>query len=171
MKFKTIAYLTGAGLLALVALPAGCSLLSSRSSVGSVDGSTIGEVSTVWRWWGPNDRIRVEAFDDPDVKGVACHVTRAVTGGFLYYIGFQEDPTESSVSCRRYAPASYDEAKLVSTSGEYVFSQRTNLLFKNLQIRRFYDKKRRTLIYVVVTETLFSGSNHNVGSSVPLGAE
>ncbi|RMN74884.1 hypothetical protein ALQ56_200114 [Pseudomonas syringae pv. papulans] len=30
---------------------------------------------------GPNDRIVVEAFDDPKVDGVTCYLSRAKTGG------------------------------------------------------------------------------------------
>ena len=32
----------------------------------------IGQVSTVFKFVGPNDRIVVEAFDDPKVDGVTC---------------------------------------------------------------------------------------------------
>ena len=42
---------------------------------------TIGEVSTVFKWVGPNDKIVVEAFDDPKVSGVTCYLSRAKTGG------------------------------------------------------------------------------------------
>jgi CreA protein len=42
---------------------------------------TIGEVSTVFKWVGPNDKIVVEAFDDPKVAGVTCYLSRAKTGG------------------------------------------------------------------------------------------
>ena len=42
---------------------------------------TTGQVSTNFRWLGPNDRIAVDGFDDPKVQGVACHISRAVTGG------------------------------------------------------------------------------------------
>jgi CreA protein len=43
-------------------------------------GST-GSVSTRFRWIGPNDKIVVDGFDDPKVQGVACHISRAQTGG------------------------------------------------------------------------------------------
>jgi CreA protein len=36
----------------------------------------VGAVSTNFRWLGPNDRIAVDAFDDPKVDGVACHISR-----------------------------------------------------------------------------------------------
>ncbi|MBS5846854.1 MAG: CreA family protein, partial [Pseudomonas putida] len=32
----------------------------------------VGQVSTVFKFLGPNDRIVVEAFDDPKVEGVTC---------------------------------------------------------------------------------------------------
>ena len=34
----------------------------------------IGQVSTVFKFVGPNDRIVVEAFDDPKVDGVTCYL-------------------------------------------------------------------------------------------------
>lgn len=42
---------------------------------------SVGEVNTVFRWLGKDDRIVVEAYDDPKVQGVTCHVSRARTGG------------------------------------------------------------------------------------------
>jgi CreA protein len=32
-------------------------------------------VSTVFKFVGPNDRIVVEAFDDPKVDGVTCYLS------------------------------------------------------------------------------------------------
>ncbi len=46
-----------------------------------VQAEEIGEVSTVFKWVGPNDKIVVEAFDDPKVEGVTCYLSRAKTGG------------------------------------------------------------------------------------------
>ena len=40
-----------------------------------------GSVSTRFRLLGPNDKIVVDGFDDPKVEGVACHISRAQTGG------------------------------------------------------------------------------------------
>ena len=42
---------------------------------------TTGAVSTKFRLLGPNDKIVVDGFDDPKVDGVACHISRAQTGG------------------------------------------------------------------------------------------
>ena len=48
----------------------------------------IGSVSTVFKFVGPNDRIVVEAFDDPKVDGVTCYLSRAKTGGMKGGLGF-----------------------------------------------------------------------------------
>ena len=47
----------------------------------------VGEVSTVFKWMGPNDKIVVEAFDDPKVAGVTCYLSRAKTGGVKGRLG------------------------------------------------------------------------------------
>ena len=34
---------------------------------------TTGSVSTRFRWLGPNDKIVIDAFDDPKVLSITCH--------------------------------------------------------------------------------------------------
>jgi hypothetical protein len=46
---------------------------------------SVGEVNTAFRWLGKDDRIVVEAYDDPKVQGVTCYVSRARTGGVKGY--------------------------------------------------------------------------------------
>ncbi|MFO6381787.1 CreA family protein, partial [Pseudomonas aeruginosa] len=58
----------------------------------------IGEVSTVFKWVGPNDKIVVEAFDDPKVQGVTCYLSRAKTGGVKGGLGLAEDRAEASIA-------------------------------------------------------------------------
>ena len=41
----------------------------------------IGSVSTKFKILGANDKIVIEAFDDPDVPGATCYLSRAKTGG------------------------------------------------------------------------------------------
>ena len=60
----------------------------------------IGQVSTVFKFVGPNDRIVVEAFDDPKVDGVTCYLSRAKTGGVKGGLGLAEDRAEASIACR-----------------------------------------------------------------------
>ncbi|WP_430983862.1 CreA family protein, partial [Klebsiella pneumoniae] len=36
----------------------------------------IGSVDTVFKFLGPDHKIVVEAFDDPDVQNVTCYISR-----------------------------------------------------------------------------------------------
>ncbi|VFS65629.1 Uncharacterized protein conserved in bacteria [Raoultella terrigena] len=36
----------------------------------------IGSVDTVFKFFGPDHKIVVEAFDDPDVQNVTCYISR-----------------------------------------------------------------------------------------------
>lgn len=62
---------------------------------------TTGEVSTRFRLLGPDDRIAVDGFDDPKVQGVACHISRAVTGGIKGALRVAEDTSDVSIACRQ----------------------------------------------------------------------
>ena len=60
----------------------------------------VGCTSTTFRLWGPNDKVCVQAFDDPRVPGVSCHVSQARTGGIKGGLGLAEDPSRFSIACR-----------------------------------------------------------------------
>jgi len=126
---------------------------------------TTGQVSTRFRWLGPNDRIVVDGFDDPKVKGVACHISRAVTGGIKGELGVAEDTSDASIACRQVGPIQLP-ANL--TDGESVFDERRSLLFKRLHVVRFYDRNRNVLVYVAYSDRLIEGSPKNSISSVPV---
>ena len=129
----------------------------------------IGSVGYRFKWLGPNDKIVVEAFDDPDVPGVACYVSRARTGGIRGAVGLAEDPGEASIACRQVGPI--DDAKVDKLKSPHeVFSERASLIFKSTQVTRFWDAKRRALVYLVYTDRVIDGSPRNSISVVPLGA-
>ena len=128
----------------------------------------IGSVGYRFKWIGPNDKIVVEAFDDPEIPGVTCYFSHARTGGIKGAIGVAEDPGEASIACRQVAPI--DEAKLGKLkSPQEVFSERASLIFKSTQIVRFWDAKRRALVYLAYTDRIFEGSPRNSISVVPVG--
>ncbi len=127
----------------------------------------IGHVDTVWKMIGPDHKIKVEAFDDDKVPGVACHVSRAVTGGISGAIGVAEDTSDASLACRQVGPVSF-KGKL--ESGEEVFKERRSLIFKSLQVVRFCDEARNTLVYLVYSDKVVEGSPKNAISTVPLTA-
>jgi len=61
----------------------------------------VGDVSTVFKFIGPNDKIVVEVFDDPKVSGVSCYLSRARTGGISGAFGVAEDTSDAAVACRQ----------------------------------------------------------------------
>jgi CreA protein len=126
---------------------------------------TTGSVSTKFRLWGPNDKIVVDGFDDPKVQGVACHISRAQTGGLKGGLGVAEDTSDASIACRQVGPIRINgELK----DGERVFDERRSLLFKTLQVVRFLDRQRNVLVYVAYSDRVIEGSPKNSISSVPI---
>lgn len=128
---------------------------------------TIGEVDTAFKLLGPNHKIVIEAFDDPLIPGVTCHVSRAKTGGVSGALGLAEDTSDASIACRQVGPITLPEG-LKKKDGEAVFSERRSILFKRLQVVRFFDEKRRVLVYLVYSDKLIEGSPKNAISTVPI---
>lgn len=126
---------------------------------------TIGEVSTVFKWVGPNDKIVVEAFDDPKVDGVTCYLSRAKTGGVKGGLGLAEDRAEASIACRQVGAIRF---KGELKDGEEVFKERTSLVFKTMQVVRFFDEKRNTLVYLVYSDRVIEGSPQNAVTAIPI---
>ena len=125
----------------------------------------IGEVSTVFKWLGPNDKIVVEAFDDPKVDGVTCYLSRAKTGGVKGGLGLAEDRSEASLACRQVGPINI---KGPLKNGEEVFKERTSLVFKTMQVVRFFDTARNTLIYLVYSDRVIEGSPQSGITAIPI---
>lgn len=134
-----------------------------------VDAEQIGSVNTKFKMLGPNDKIVVEVFDDPDITGVSCYLSRAKTGGMSGAFGIAEDTSDASISCRQISPIKLPKKVLESDeTGEEVFKKRTSLVFKSMQVVRFYDKKRHVLIYLTYSDKVIEGSPKNSVSVVPI---
>src|ERR1700735_1736616 len=82
-------------LIGLLALPP---ILSTTVSARAED---IGSVNTTFKVLGPDNKIVVQAFDDPDVDGVACYLSAARTGGIKGGLGLAEDTSDASIACRQ----------------------------------------------------------------------
>lgn len=129
----------------------------------------IGSVDTVFKVFGPDHKIVVEAFDDPDVKNVTCYISRAKTGGIKGGLGLAEDTSDAAISCQQVGPiALSDKVKSGKAQGDVVFQKRTSLVFKKLQVVRFYDAKRNTLAYLAYSDKVVEGSPKNALSAVPI---
>ena len=123
----------------------------------------VGEVTTAIKILGANHRIVIEAFDDPKVEGVACFLSRARTGGIKGSLGIAEDTSDASVSCQQTGPVKFrDELE----PGEEVFSVRASLVFKHVQVVRFFDQKRNALVYLTYSDRVIEGSPKNSISAV-----
>jgi len=129
----------------------------------------IGEVSTTFKFVGANDKIVIEAFDDPDISGATCYVSRAKTGGIKGTIGVAEDTSDASISCRQTGPIKLPERVASGKDdGKEVFKKSASLLFKKIQVVRFFDKKRSTLIYLTYSDRIIEGSPKNSISTIVL---
>jgi CreA protein len=126
----------------------------------------IGEVNTVFRFLGKDDRIVIEAYDDPKVQGVTCFVSRARTGGVSGTLGLAEDKTEASIACRQVGDTIGFKEKLPVQ--EDVFSERMSILFKRLHIVRVVDPKRNALVYLTYSDKIIEGSPKNSVTAVPV---
>ncbi len=125
----------------------------------------IGSVSTVFKMVGPDDKIVVEAFDDPKVDGVTCYLSRAKRGGIKGGLGLAEDTSDAAIACRQVGPI---HIKGSLSDGEVVFKKDTSLLFKTMQVVRFLDKKRDVLVYLVYSDKVIEGSPKNSVSAVAI---
>ncbi|MGV8712037.1 MAG: CreA family protein [Nitrosomonas sp.] len=130
---------------------------------------TIGSVSTVFKLVGANDKIVIEAFDDPDIPGATCYLSRAKKGGVSGAVGVAEDTSDASIACRQIGPITLPEkVKSGKEDGEEVFKKSTSLLFKSLQVVRFYDAKRNVLVYLSYSDRIIEGSPKNSISIIPV---
>jgi CreA protein len=139
--------------------------LLSLSGTGSAAGEEIGRIGLDFQG---NDVV-VEAFDDPKVAGVTCHLVRFDRGLIdrLRKGNWFENPSNMSIACRQTGPIEIGDINL-SADGEEVFSERASLVFKRLKVRRIYDAARQTLIYVSYSTEPIEASAKNGISTVSL---
>jgi len=133
---------------------------------GLAHAEEIGSVSTKFKWMGPNDKIVVEVFQDEAIPGVVCYLSRAKTGGVSGAVGVA-DTSDASIECTQIGPIALpDDIRSGKRNGEPVFKKRTSLLFKTLQVVRFYDGPRNALVYLTYSDRLIEGSPKNSVSAV-----
>lgn len=129
----------------------------------------IGSVDTDFRLIGPDNKIEIESFEDEGVPGVTCYISRAKTGGVKGAVGIAEDRSDASLSCHQTGPITLNEKiKAGKQDGEDVFKKRTSLVFKSMQVVRFFDKKHNALVYMVYSDRVLKGSPNNSITAVPI---
>ena len=129
----------------------GCLLLWA----GDARGEEVGSFTNDWTGNG----IVVEAFSDPKVQGVTCHLVhfdRSVLDRLRKGNWF-ENPSNSAISCRQTGPIVIGDIA-TGKKGEDVYAQRMSLVFKSLAVRRIYDKDNDTLVYVAYSRQVKDAS-------------
>jgi CreA protein len=101
---------------------------------------------------------------DPLVSGVTCHVA-SIEADLSF-----SDPSDSAISCRQTGEITPEMISKIdrSKSGEVVFQKSKSIFFKNMKIRRIFDAKNQTLMYVSYSTKETSGSYKHSLSTVPL---
>ena len=133
------------------------------ASAAAVRAESVGAVDTAFVLLGPDHKVVVDAYDDPQVTGVTCYVSRAKTGGVKGALGLAEDKSEASIACRQVGPIGF--AKPIPKQEE-MFSERISLIFKKLRVVRMVDAKRNTLVYLTYSDRLIDGSPQNSVTAV-----
>ncbi len=130
--------------------------------------ATADEVGEIGVDWLGGD-IKIDAMEDPKVQGVTCHVSY-FDRGLLDRVRNGEifsDPSNSSIACRQTGPLVIGDIER-DEGGEGVFSQRTSLVFKSIEVTRVYDEAHETLIYLSHASEIADGSAKMAISTVPL---
>jgi CreA protein len=126
---------------------------------------TVGCVTTTWKLIGANHKVCVDAFGDPKIPGVTCHVSQARTGGVSGSLGLAQDPSQFSLACRQTGPITLPASL---PKEETVFTEDTSILFKETRIVRLWDEAHRTLVYLAISRKLIEGAPANSISTVPV---
>lgn len=139
--------------------------LCASSLSFNIAAEEIGCITTAWKLIGANHKVCIQAFDDPKIPGVSCHVSQARTGGVSGSLGLAEDPSKFSIACRQVGSISLPDNL---PEQELAFSSDTSLFFKETRITRLVDKKRNTLVYIAISRKIVDGAPANSISSVPI---
>ncbi|GAL15679.1 conserved uncharacterized protein CreA [Vibrio astriarenae] len=108
--------------------------------------------------------IKISSLQDEVVTGVTCHIASIEANLSL------SDPSDSSISCRQTGDITPEMIAKIdkSSSGEVVFKKSKSIFFKTMKVRRIYDPKNQTLLYLSYTTKETEGSFKHSLSTVPL---
>jgi len=122
------------------------------------------EVGNVSLGMFTTDDIKLNMMVDPLVTGITCHVA-SIEADLSF-----SDPSDSAISCRQTGEITPKMITQIdrSKSGEVVFKKSKSIFFKNMKIRRIFDAKNQTLMYVSYSTKETSGSYKHSLSTVPL---
>lgn len=149
-------------------------VLVTAFGAGGAVAEEIGSVNTEWKMIGPDNKIVVEAFDDPDIANISCWLSRPKKGGLSGAVGLTEDLAFASIACRQRGPVTIPDdlrKEMIEENddgGQRVFKKRLSPIFKTMQVSRMYDAERNTLIYLIWSDKVLDGSYKNAISVVAI---
>ena len=138
------------------------------TACGNNNAQDVGKIAVDWTG---NDVV-IEAVEDPQVKGVVCHVSyfnRSLIDR-LQQGNWFEDPSYSAIDCAASGPVTVGNISM-SAGGEEIFKQQRSLIWKSLRVSRVYDKANNSLVYLAHARELQMGSGKMSLSVVPLNGE
>lgn len=108
--------------------------------------------------------VKVQAFNDPKLPGVTCHISHVDDDLAM------ADPSDMSIACRQTGPITAQELSEIdlSQNGEIVFTESKSVFFKRLKIRRILDSEHQVLLYLSYSTKEVDGSHKHSLSTVPL---
>ncbi len=108
--------------------------------------------------------IKINILIDPKIPGVTCHVA-SIEADLSF-----SDPSNSSIACRQTGEITAEMIAQIdkSKSGEVIFKKSKSVFFKAMKIRRIFDEKHQTLLYLSYSTKEISGSFKHSLSTVPL---
>ncbi|QOL26137.1 CreA family protein [Thalassotalea sp. LPB0316] len=138
--------------------------LLTLTMAAAITGCSDNEVGDVSLGMFTTKDIKVTSLTDDKIPGVTCHVA-SIEADLSF-----SDPSDSSISCRQTGEitASMIAAIDKSDSGEVVFKKSKSIFFKTMKVRRIYDAKHQTLLYISYTTKETEGSFKHSLSTVPL---
>ncbi|MCP4957139.1 CreA family protein [Photobacterium aquimaris] len=139
-------------------------IASSIAIALTLSGCSDNEVGDVSLGMFTTKDIKLNTLVDPVVPGVTCHIASIEADLSL------ADPSDSSISCRQTGEITPEMIAKIdkSKSGEVVFKKSKSIFFKTMKIRRIYDPKSETLMYLSYSTKTTTGSYKHSLSTVPL---
>jgi catabolite regulation protein CreA len=107
------------------------------------------------------DTLKINAFPDPKVQGVVIYLAdfeRPLTEKLQK--DFFDDPSSTSLACSQSGPIKIGDISTAS-DGEEVFEANRNLFFKQIRVRRVYDKVGNNLVYTSFSTRFDKGNDNN----------
>lgn len=143
-------------------------MAASLLSAGSAHAEKIGEFNGSGFLF--KDNVEVAAIDDDNVSGVTIYLSEFQRNlADKLKKDFFTEPSQASLTCAITGPVKVKDLKQLTVSGgAEVFSEKKGLnLFqdKTLRIRRLFDAKRNTVVYVAYSTRLSSASDDGAVSA------